>query len=172
MKSKSRLASCLAPILAALFLLPAPVAHAQGCQAPPGLSALEQYCETIPGPRGATGPSDAGSGSTRLLPPSVRRALARGGANERELLTFLDKYGPLSSDRRVEGRPPGFESHSSGVATGRTAAEGGALSAIKSSLETGARTNRLLPWVLLGLTLFALVASVLRSRMRRLGSLE
>jgi len=169
------LASFLPPILAGLVLLLAPTAHAQRCQAPPGLSALEQYCETIPSARGDSGPGDADPGSPPLLRPSVRRALAHGGADARQLLTFLDKYGALPPDGLGRGRPPSSDTRSSGepgAAADRTAANHGVLGAIKSSVEAGPTMGGLLPWLLLALASLALVAGLLRARMRRSGRPE
>jgi hypothetical protein len=70
-----------APLLAVLSaaMIAAP-ASAESCKAPPGMSAIDQYCEAIPSPSGDRGSSDSDRGG-QPIPAAARRALARQGAD-------------------------------------------------------------------------------------------
>lgn len=94
----------LLALLATAILLASPAASAQSCVARPGLSALEQYCASVPAPSGnrpskTDGRSDArrkpsaGTGATKLSQGARRssQALAQaGGADEEDLNRFLN----------------------------------------------------------------------------------
>jgi hypothetical protein len=90
-------------VLAALALLAfvAPSAMADNCNAPPGTSGIDQYCESIPSPGGAGGGGKhSGSGSdTHKLSPSTTRKLQQTDAGQTVLaLTNSTAGAPASSD--------------------------------------------------------------------------
>jgi hypothetical protein len=58
-------------------IIAAPAA-AQSCKAPPGMSAIDQYCEAIPSPGGDRGNGDADRGGVPI-PAAAKRALERHG---------------------------------------------------------------------------------------------
>ena len=73
-------AALVATALAACAI--ATPAGAVSCKAPPGMSAIDQYCEAMPGPGGDRGNSDRDRGG-RQLPPSALHALeGRGPAGQ------------------------------------------------------------------------------------------
>lgn len=126
-------------LLATAILLASPAASAQSCVARPGLSALEQYCESVPAPSGnrpnKTGDaSDARrkreTGGARPSPGARRSSQAleqAGGADEEDLNRFLnapDNQTSASTTRpkvapRTGGRPNRSER---GAQSGNTAA--------------------------------------------------
>jgi hypothetical protein len=55
-------------------------ASAESCKAPPGMSAIDQYCEAIPSPSGDRGSTDGDRGG-RPIPAAALRALQRQGAD-------------------------------------------------------------------------------------------
>src|SRR3954447_848349 len=86
-----RLTTSLVLVALAAALSAAP-ASAQSCKAPPGMSAIDQYCEAIPSPggdRGSTAPDRGGA----PIPPAARRALAKAGPNGQAMLAL---GGPAS----------------------------------------------------------------------------
>jgi hypothetical protein len=97
-------------------MLPAAPAAAQApCAPQPGLAAVEQYCEAVPGPGGPIGP--AGPGRDRdqpRVPAEARRELARD-AEGRELLSLAERTGEIAS--RPRGTDP-LPSPSQGARSG------------------------------------------------------
>src|SRR5438105_6298536 len=83
------LALCVA--VAALVCSAAP-ALAQSCQAPPGTSGIDQYCESIPGPGHNQGRGDRGGGvnsvTGRPVPRSAQRRLQSAGSDGKALLNL------------------------------------------------------------------------------------
>jgi hypothetical protein len=76
----------VAGCVALLCVMLAEPAFAQrDCQAPPGRSGLDQYCESVPGATGDSGPG-AGGDTGRDLSPSTRQRLERSGAEGQALL--------------------------------------------------------------------------------------
>lgn len=84
-------------LLAMAILLASPTASAQSCVARPGLSALEQYCQSVPAPTGnrpnkSDDKRDTGSRPKKLSPGARRssQALAQaGGTDAEDLNRFL-----------------------------------------------------------------------------------
>ena len=62
-------------------------ASAQSCKAPPGMSAIDQYCEAIPSPAGDRGNTDPDRGGVPI-PPAARQALAKSGPDGQSILAL------------------------------------------------------------------------------------
>jgi hypothetical protein len=89
-------------VLAALALLAfvAPSAMAESCNAPPGTSGIDQYCESIPSPGGNGGGKHHSSGAggskgSDRLPPGTAQKLQQTDAGQTVLA--LTKDSPLAS---------------------------------------------------------------------------
>jgi hypothetical protein len=115
----------------ALFclMLAEPAFGQRDCQAPPGRSGLDQYCETLPGATGDRGAGAGGSG--RDVSPGTERKLENSGATGDALLGLLG-----SGPRGGSGPGGGGGSASSGSAGG----DGGSSKGARSSL--GARSSK------------------------------
>jgi hypothetical protein len=72
-------------IAAGAFALLASPAAAQSCKAPPGMSAIDQYCEAIPGAAGDRGNTDPDRGGLPI-PAATQRALERRGPDGRAII--------------------------------------------------------------------------------------
>src|SRR3954451_4766213 len=81
-----RLRTSLVLVALAAALSAAP-AVAQSCKAPPGMSAIDQYCEAIPSPNGDRGSTDTDRGG-RAYPPTTFRALDQAGADGRAIIAL------------------------------------------------------------------------------------
>ncbi len=179
---RARILLAAALVVASLAL--APAASAQSCQAAPGRAAVEQYCESIPGPGGDRG-INAGGKSTRLSGKALqtRKALERSGGDGKALTQFLaaapatvatgDPAGTGSGRR--ETTTPGESGARRGTGStgklpaGRGAIEsggasGGVASAVQASSSSGAGV--LLAVGLLG-ALLALSVFLARRRVSR-----
>src|SRR4051794_39823580 len=127
--------------LVVLWLLPS-FASAAGstCQAPPGTSGIDQYCETIPG---ATGDHGAGghSGGGRLS-PTTRRALLRAGTSGRVVL------GASSAGAAGERNPAArHDRKRSGHDAAASPAPGNnPLSAVRNAVQGGDSTGSAFVW--------------------------
>jgi hypothetical protein len=73
-----------AALAAAIIAAPA---SGQSCKAPPGMSAIDQYCEAIPAPGGDRGNSDADRGG-RPISAAARHALERRGADGKAIIAL------------------------------------------------------------------------------------
>jgi hypothetical protein len=71
-----------AALAAAIIAAPA---SAQSCKAPPGMSAIDQYCEAIPAAAGDRGSTDADRGG-RPIPAATVRALERRGPDGQAII--------------------------------------------------------------------------------------
>jgi hypothetical protein len=135
------------PILvafAAALLLPVPAATAQSCVAPPGTSAIDQYCEVVPngtgGSSGVPGSGIPGSGgpSTPGVSRPTATALARAGADGRAV---ADLAGGAQSGRRARRTPAtsttGSPDRSTSPAVSSNVLEAAARSATDQSARVG-----------------------------------
>ena len=75
-------------LIAALSVLLPASAQAQRCQAPQGTSAVDQYCEVVPGARGDRDADDGGGGS---VPDRDAAALVGEGEDGQALARALGK---------------------------------------------------------------------------------
>jgi hypothetical protein len=179
----------VAGCVALLCLMLAEPAFAQrDCQAPPGRSGLDQYCETVPGAAGDRSPG-AGGGTGRDVSPATKRKLENGGAAGKALL------GVLGAGARGDSGPggDGGSASSGGGSGGRGGSSNGArsdrgsdkaadaesgsdkaadapsnnvLSAIRSSADTGATSGPGFIWALVIVTLVIVGVAWIRYRAR------
>ena len=95
-------ACALAAAAVSLAVWTSPASAQRGCDAPPGQGAIEQYCETFPGPGGDRGNGDGGRPGGRgddgaTLPSDVTAQLEAHGDDGAGLLSFAE-----ASDRSGE----------------------------------------------------------------------
>jgi hypothetical protein len=127
--------------VAALVAL-VPSAHASVCQAPPGRSAIVEYCESVPSAKKTAHRTHS------AVPPSTRRALEHAGPAGAAVLT-LASNGPRA--KRHVARAP--------------ASPPAAVSGLSSSLGRVGSVGSLLLWVLIAVAVvLAAAALVLRRR--------
>jgi hypothetical protein len=92
--SHTRLTTCLGLLCFALLAFVAPSAMAESCNAPPGTSGIDQYCETIPTPGHGGGSHHKGDGSkTRHLSPATTQTLKQSGASGAAVLALTGAAG-------------------------------------------------------------------------------
>jgi hypothetical protein len=125
MRSRSafRLALAVAALAAGVLVGPLPVQAAPvNCQAPPGTSGIDQYCETVPaagGDQGTSGGSGGSSGQHGRVGGSVSHrtatALRDSGAGGKAILGLSTGSGQASGST---------QGSSSGAAKGQTGAAG------------------------------------------------
>jgi len=136
-------AALLLPILAALLLaLPgASALSAESCEAPPGTSGSEQYCETLPaggGDRQSTG----GPGAARSFDRRTQAELGRSGRDGRGVLTL--PAGGESRDPAPAGERSGSGRRSDSEPPGSP------IGSLGSALESGSSAGAGFVWLLLG----------------------
>lgn len=84
--SHTRLTTCLGVLAFALLSFGPSSALAESCNAPPGTSGIDQYCEAIPTPGGSGGSrhkahkGQGGGSKTQRLSPSTTQTLEHSGA--------------------------------------------------------------------------------------------
>jgi hypothetical protein len=139
-------------------------ALAQSCKAPPGMSAIDQYCEAIPGPVGDRGSGDADRGG-RPIPASARAALERQGAEGRAILALSAAGTARETGARGGGSAPGPDSSGEHVQS-PASNSGNPLSALASGVSDGATANGLLGTVMLAVALVFFASVWLRYRRR------
>src|SRR4051794_8864030 len=99
-----RLKTSLVLVALAAALSAAP-ASAQSCKAPPGMSAIDQYCEAIPSAGGDRGNTDLDRGGVPI-PAAARRALARHGAEGKAILALAGPASQKQAKSQSGGDPP------------------------------------------------------------------
>jgi hypothetical protein len=101
-----RLTACLG-ILFFVLLAPGAMA-ADNCQAPPGTSGIDEYCEALPTP-GGSGSHHGGSGhggqKKDQVPPSTRKALQKQGDNGAAVLA-LTQNAPTAPTGTTQSSTP------------------------------------------------------------------
>ena len=162
----------VASVLSCALLCLAPTAAAQKqCEAPPGTSAIDQYCETVPtagGERDTTKPPTQGAGSGGpTTDEGAIRQLEQSGPDGRALAETLRETGAVQGPRGGrdgKGDPVARGDGESGSA-GRVAVPSESpVEAVRSAASDGATLGATLPWALLGLTL--LLSGLLWIRLR------
>lgn len=155
---------CKPAVVGTLFLLAALAlpssAPAATCQAPPGTSAIDQYCEALPSP------GSNGSGHNKHSHPvsnSTSKLLARQGAAGQAVLNLANSSGEangvVAKPARPSARRHHHRHHGSGVAPvtpqhasgSLPAPSSNPLSAVGSAIGTGSSTGAVLLWILVGL---------------------
>jgi hypothetical protein len=150
--------------IAAAIAISASPAAAQSCKAPPGMSAIDQYCEAIPGAAGDRGNSDLDRGGLPI-PAATQRALARSGPDGRAVIG-------LSAASAKQGSGKGHRGAGAGVkpATGpdrpAEAPSSNPIAALAAGVTDGATVSPLLGTVMLFLALVFFGTAWLRYRRR------
>jgi len=157
------------PVLAvlALGLLAPTTASAQTCEAPPGTSGIEQYCESIQGPGGKAGPGDRGSRGGRGVGGPTARELRGSGSDGRAVLGLAggSRAGSASgSSGAGSGEDSGGASASQG--SGRGSRDGG-VSSVLSGAMSAIGSGSGLVWILIAIAV--VLAGVAWLRFRRGG---
>lgn len=80
-----------------LGVLPTPAVAAMQTTAPPGNSAIDEYLETVPTPRGDAPPRKPGESGRPILTPSQRAELEAAGPDGETLARVLDATAPEAS---------------------------------------------------------------------------
>jgi hypothetical protein len=128
-------------LVAIVALMLVPAARGATCQAPPGRSAIVEYCETVPGAKKAPA-------SHPTVPPATRRALTQAGPAGVQVLALTRKHARRHQHRAAAAPPSAV----SGV--------GSAIGGVDSA-------GSLLLWVLLGVALALASAAAWMYRRRR-----
>jgi cobalamin biosynthesis Mg chelatase CobN len=174
------LAGCVALLC---LMLTEPAIGQRDCDAPPGRSGLDQYCETVPGATGDRS-AGAGGGSGRNVSPSTRKRLERsgavgqallglvGGASVREEESAGDGDGGERSSREksaADGDRGGKSSRGSSGSGNEKAADepsNGVLSAVRSAADSGASAGPVFIWVLVAVAVALAGIAWIRYRIR------
>jgi hypothetical protein len=160
------------------LMLAEPAFGQRDCEAPPGRSGLDQYCETVPGATGDRGPG-AGAGSERDVSPATKRKLENRGAAGKAFLGLLgtgpraDSGGGGDGGSATSGGAGGGGGGSSkgarsdgGSDKAADAPSNNVLSAIRSSADAGATSGPGFIWVLVIVTLVMVGVAWIRYRAR------
>ena len=139
-----------------LSLLPA-AAHATTCVGPPGLGAVDQYCELVPASGGHTGSGT--STKKKTIPATTRTQLQQAGRDGQGVLA-LTQTAPAAVTRK-KPKTSTKKSRSTRSTTTPTPSaartpsvtSSGPLDVVHSALLDGPTVSLLLPWALLALTL-------------------
>jgi hypothetical protein len=136
----------------ALVLLIAPAARAASCQAPPGISAVAEYCEVVPG--GGHARHGASPGASPAVPGATAEALRQDGANGQAVLNLTNvsprPHAPAGKAKRSSAARP----------------SGTPLSGIRNSVASGATAGSVFVWVLVAIALGVIGVAWLRYRGR------
>jgi len=159
------------PVLAvlALGLLAPTTASAQTCEAPPGTSGIEQYCESIQGPGGKAGPGDRGSRGGRGVGGPTARELRGSGSDGRAVLGLAggSRAGSASGSQSSEsGSNPGSGGGGGGPGGSADTSDGG-VSSVLSAVMSAIGSRSALVWILIAIAV--VLAGVAWLRFRRGG---
>lgn len=168
------LRTLLAGLLCAAAATPA-AAVAQDCQAPPGMSGIDQYCESVPDARGQRGPGEPGGprqqgagkrgGDGSGVPARTARALRERGRLGQAILDLADSRVPRQSDHSKGGDQRGV-GPKGGAAAAPAESSSNPLSAITSAADSGSSTGPWLVWLLVATALAFVILAWLRYRRR------
>jgi hypothetical protein len=179
----------LALACACLLLLGLPASSASAaraiCQAPPGRSGIDEYCEVLPGATGNRGPGGNERSGGPGLSPRTQRELSRAGKPGRVLLELSRGAGlsPRAGSERGQQQRSGGQgragrrSHSQPAGGGRsqpagsgraapTAPDSNPLSAVRSAVQSGDSAGLGFIWALLVLVVLFAGVAWLRYRSR------
>jgi hypothetical protein len=173
------------------LILAEPALGQRDCQAPPGRSGLDQYCESLPGTTGDRGPG-AGGGSGRDVSPSTRQRLERSGAAGEALLGLIGAPGKGEVGSGTDGGESsrGESAAGGGKSSRQESATGGdggkstrgssgsgdekaadepsndVLSAVRSAADSGASAGPAFIWVLVAVAVAIAGIAWIRYRVR------
>jgi hypothetical protein len=151
----------------------APAASAQqDCQSLPGRSALEQYCEVLPGAGGHRSTGGGGGSGGEALSPSVRRQLGQAGPVGKVVAGLVGESsgagarGDGSHDKRTGGGTDGGASGDRTGSSGRVRDEpsDNPLEAVRSAAEAGPSSGGALIWALAAVIVLLTAFAWLRAR--------
>lgn len=123
------------------------------CEAAPGTSGVDQYCETVPGAKGDRG-SGTGPGAGRSLDRKTVRSLDREGRDGRGVLALPSSGKPVESRSKPSGSPLGAsgkgERAESRPESSKTRPESSksTLGAVGSAIASGPSAGQSFLWVL------------------------
>ena len=171
----ARFAVPVALVALALLALPA-VARAANCQPLPGRSALDQYCESVPGAGGdkaarggkrSGGAGGGGRGDGSSLPPGVADRLRDAGPGGEALLD----YARTSGSGAVGGSGKSGKAGRGGAGQDGTKgpeadSSNNPFSAIKNAVSSGPSAGPVYLWVLIAIALIVAALGWLRYRAR------
>ncbi len=154
---------------------PTTAGAAASCQAPPGVSGLDQYCESIPAPTGVSGVGDKSRSHLPGISPATRRALAKAGPVGGAVAELAPaaprstaKSGGSKSGRKTTTAPskrPAASAKRVAISAPRDVS-GGALSAIGSATQTGVSAGSGFAWMLVAITVLLGGLGWMRYRLR------
>ena len=167
MRSRSAFRLALAVLALATGVLVGPLpaqAAPVNCQAPPGTSGIDQYCETVPAAGGDQGTRGGGHSGRRLgdsLPRHTAAALRRSGGAGKAILGLSSGSGQGSNSGNNSGTSGGNAAKgSTGAGShGRSTAQGSQftapagrsdnpLQAIRSAVTSGGSAGPGFVWIL------------------------
>lgn len=172
-------------LLTCAFLgtLPA-AAIAQECQGPPGTSAVDQYCESIPAAGGTSRPGSSsgqsgasGSSGASSVSGTVERQLA--GSDDGQAVLGLAAASATPSEAQGGGSATSGNASNGSAETPASSQRPAdsqnaanipstsALKAVSSSVQNGGTIGDAFIWALIGVTVIAAVAGWLSMRRRR-----
>jgi len=162
--------------LVVLTLLALPTAAKAQCQPLPGRSALDQYCESVPGAggdkaagKGGGGRSGragrGGSGGGSDLPPGVANRLRGAGPSGEALLDYAQSSAAGGSGRSG-GKNGRGEAGRDGTKGPEADTSDNPLSAIKNAVSSGPSAGQAFVWILIAIALIVAALGWLRYRAR------
>jgi hypothetical protein len=162
-------------LLASLALVAAPTARAQ-CEGPPGEGAIDEYCETIPGPGGdqPTGGGGGGSvggggggfgagggGSALSVPSDTTSALEQAGGDGQRLLAFTESG---SGSRSVGNDSGGADGGGATIAPRANEPADGTLGAVPAAVDSAPMSEGEFVLVLVAIALGLSAVALYRRR--------
>ncbi len=142
------------------FGLPSGAGASTTCQAPPGTSAIDQYCEALPSP----GAGGSGHKHSKPVSNSTTKQLEKQGSTGQAVLNLADSSGDATAapapkpkkhhrhHRRHATTPsPATPSTPRPVSGSLPAPSSNPLSAVGSAIGTGSSTGAVLLWILVAL---------------------
>jgi len=147
-------------LLGLALALPQVATAADPCEAPPGTSGLDQYCESLPGPDRDHGAGSERPKDTRAVPPKVEQQLQGQGGDGRAVIELA------ASD--PAGRSAESDAQKRRRANGEAAPEpsNNPLSVVNSSVAGGSTAGPALAWLLIGVGLLLSAVAWVRFRRR------
>jgi hypothetical protein len=163
----TRLLALSVAILSLLVFASAATAATPTCASAPGTSALDQYCETIPGAGGGTATGGHPAGRTpqdaaRSLPAAVAHGLTKSTATNRGILQLVaDGPGAARGSSGSTGAAAGAVGEAAGDQPSSDP-----LGAVASAVTDGPTLNALLPLALVAILIVGGGIAWTRSRSR------
>ena len=146
--------------------IPANAEAKRTCEAPPGRSGIDQYCETVPSAGGdESGGNFDGTRRGRggaALPGGTRSQLGRAGAIGAGVLNLVDQSG---SGKAQHKRQRSSKTSDSGTAAPESVSSN-PLSAVRSGVESGSSAGPGFVWALIAIVVLFVALGWVRYRRR------